>query len=136
MDRETERKQWLLCHICGRDRVLKPGTIEKIMSHGSTREEAEEYVKGTNTYLWCPQEHVNPVMVPISALEHGAYYCGKCRNAQVARWDAVKQQFTYMREKFGHVYPEAIRYWVEGHHFDEFRPYSKLDNPPFEITVK
>ena len=137
MDKETERKQWLLCPTCGGDRVLRPGIIEKIMSRGSTREQAEEYVKGTITYLWCPQESMHAKgMVPLSALEDGAYYCGKCRNAQVARWDAVKQQFTYMREKFGHVYPEAIGYWLEGHHFDEFQPYGKLDNPPFEIPMK
>ena len=78
-------------------------------------------------------------LVPLEQLVHGFYYRGKCRNAQVARWNAETQKFVYMREKFGHVFPEDIGYWIEAkpgeHRFDEFKPYALMENPPFEIPL-
>lgn len=44
-----------------------------------------------------------------SELKDGVYYFGKCRNAYVARWDAKREKFTYIREKFGDRFPEDIR---------------------------
>lgn len=79
------------------------------------------------------------VMVLLDELEHGAYYQGDCRNASIARWNAETNQFVYMRTKFTAVYPEEIGYWIEAksgeERFDEFKPFSKVDNPPFEIPM-
>lgn len=143
MDAATEKLQWSLCVFCGAQKVQDPTIVDKLMGHGKTREEAEAYVRESGSvYLVCPNReqhtHAHPKgfpMVPLEQLEHGAYYTGKCRNAVVARWNAETQKFIYMREKFRFVYPEEILYWVEGHHFDEFRPYAKLENPPFEIPL-
>jgi len=43
------------------------------------------------------------------SLRDGVYYFGRCRNSQVARWDATRQVFRYWREKFTHRYVEALR---------------------------
>ena len=78
-------------------------------------------------------------MVPFEKLEHGAYYHGDCRNASIARWNAEWGYFVYIRTKFASVFPEKIGYWVEAqpgeHRWDEFKPYGKLENPPFEIPL-
>ena len=78
-------------------------------------------------------------MVPKDKLEHGAYYHGDCRNASIARWNATDDRFIYIRQKFGDVFAEAIGYWVEAqpgeHRWDEFKPYVKMENPPFEIPL-
>ena len=47
-------------------------------------------------------------MIRMSDLVDGKYYGGDCRNASVAKWNATKQCFTYMRSKFGDVFPEDI----------------------------
>lgn len=108
------------------------------MTKGRTREQAVQYATESR-YLVCPNrgEHrvaLGPV-IPLAQLEHGAYYHGKCRNAHIARWNAETQKFVYMREKFRTVFPEEIGYWTEGHQFDEFKPYGKLETPPFEIPI-
>jgi len=65
--------------------------------------------------------------------EDGAYYRGKCRNAQMARYSSSKNNFVYMREKFGHVYAESIGHAENDNGFDLFKPYALMENPPFEI---
>lgn len=47
-------------------------------------------------------------VLPKAQLRDGVYYFGKCRNAYVARWDAHRQCFTYIRSKFGSRFPEDI----------------------------
>lgn len=145
MEAAEEKKQWGMCVFCGAqmgfgDRAR--GLVEKWVAEGrTTREEAEAYVYHGNIYKECPnaKEHGDKPMVPFGQLEHGAYYHGSCRNAHVARWNANQQLFVYMRQKFGHVYPEEIGYWVEAkpgeHRFDEFKPYGKLAVPVFEIPL-
>lgn len=143
MDAATEKLQWKLCPFCGAERVVDPKVIDNLTKEGKmSREEAEKYAQ-ENVYLACPnrETHANAhpkgyPMIPLEQLEDGAYYTGKCRNAVVARWNAKTQRFTYMREKFRFVYTEEIAYWVEGHQFDEFRPYAKLERPPFEIPFR
>ena len=79
-------------------------------------------------------------MVPLGDLEHGAYYFGTCRNAQVARWNAKTQRFMYVRVKFSEVFPEEIGYWMDAKpgetRLDQFKPYGKVENHPFEIPLR
>lgn len=53
-------------------------------------------------------------------LIHGAYYRGRCRNADTARWCAVDQQFYHWRNKFGHHYIESIKHPEDDKMFDVF----------------
>lgn len=147
MDVATEALQWDICVFCGTKQVLDTSVVEKLVAQGKTRQEAEEYVAAyPKTYQVCPNrsqhENAHPKgfpMVPEEQLEHGTYYHGKCRNAHIARWNAETKRFIYMREKFRYVFPEEIGYWAEAkpgeHRFDEFRPYGRLDAPPFEIPL-
>ncbi len=70
-------------------------------------------------------------------LEHGAYYRGMCRNAEVARWNSKVGNgiFIHWRTKFWETYPETIAYWEENHQFDEFRPFEKIEKPEKEIPL-
>ena len=47
-------------------------------------------------------------MIKKDELKHGHYYQGHCRNASIARWDAVRQFFLYRRHKFGDTFLEEI----------------------------
>ena len=137
---EKVKKQWDLCCFCGNQKI-QLGQNEEIhktlMAKGLTQEEAGIYLR-ENHYWVCPtpDKHAKE-MVPFEDLEDGVYYYGRCRNATIARWDVKTGRFTYMREKFGRVFPENIGYWVEAQpgesRFDEFKPYGKVVNPPFEI---
>lgn len=147
MDAEVEKLQWLICSRCGVNEV--PGKrvqkmYDRLLSDGKTPEEAQERVSKEGSWLYdCPTEHLHEQqkpLVPFAELEDGAYYLGSCRNAALARWNAAKRHFVYMRQKFDYVYAEAIGYWIEAkpgeHRFDEFKPYCKMENPPFEIPVE
>ena len=67
-------------------------------------------------------------------LKDGTYYYGRCRNAKVAKWDAAKAKFTYMREKFGHTYHEDINHIADDNGFDCFIPVAIVE-PNEEETV-
>lgn len=66
--------------------------------------------------------------IPKEALTHGTYYYGRCRNASIARWDAVKQCFTHWRKKFGSAFLEDIKCREDELHFDVFDPWVELEN--------
>lgn len=68
-------------------------------------------------------------MITKAELEHGAYYDGHCRNAQVARWNAQMNCFVHWRYKFGQTFLEEIRHPEDEHHFDVFHPFRKIDKP-------
>jgi hypothetical protein len=55
-------------------------------------------------------------------LEHGQYYSGRCRNANVARWHAGAQCFVHWRVKFGSRFLERIKHPVDENYFDVFLP--------------
>jgi hypothetical protein len=135
------------CPFCGSEMIFgkqAEDLIGRIVARGTSREDAEKYVKYPNhsTYTECPtpgrHKDGNP-MVPVEELEHGAYYFGSCRNARVARRNAETKRFVYVREKFGQVFCEDIGYWVAAtageHRFDEYKPYCKTESPPFEIPL-
>lgn len=60
---------------------------------------------------------------PKAALEEGAWYAGKCRNASVAQWrDGA---FHYSRYKFGTWFLEAIPHPDDDVGYDVFFPFKK-----------
>jgi hypothetical protein len=61
-------------------------------------------------------------MLPKSVLADGGYYAGRCRNANIARWRADRECFTYLREKFGSVHAEEIFHPEDDNGFDLFLP--------------
>ena len=135
MTQDEAKQQWKICPWCGQKKVPNPEIIKRAESIGMTQDEAEKYVEG-NAYFICENPVHEQEMLPMGVLEHGAYYHGDCRNATIARWNAETQRFVYIRTKFGNVFPEDIEYWVEGHPLDEFKPYGKIENPPFEIPME
>jgi hypothetical protein len=52
-------------------------------------------------------------------LIHGAYYRGKCRNADVARWDGTNECFWHWRYKFG-LFTEQIKCPEDDDYYDVF----------------
>ncbi len=142
MHKDIEKKQWIICGFCGSKRIHGDSArkaFDLMISSGVSLEKANEYVS-SNMYLDCPtpEKHSN-IILPYDQLEHGQYYHGHCRNARVARWNSETQKFVYMREKFGFVFPEEIGYWIEAKQgefrFDEFKPFGKMENLPFEIPL-
>ena len=124
IDLATAHRQWDICPWCGR------------VGHSS-------YHGGVNLsgFDSCSamRDGMLPEMVPKDLLEHGSYYHGTCRNGRVARWSYETRKFTHIRVKSGRAFPETIGYWTEAQpgefRFDEFRPYGKLEIPPFEIPM-
>lgn len=70
-----------------------------------------------------------------SELEDGKYYRGECRNAiaDLARWDAGKQEFFYLRYKFGDTFVEGIKHPEDEQHYDVFCVYALVKTPEFVI---
>ena len=71
--------------------------------------------------------------IPQARLVDGNYYAGRCRNANIARWNAQDQQFYHWRTKFNRTFIETIDYWVVDGQFDGFIPLFDLgaDVPQF-----
>jgi len=70
-----------------------------------------------------------------SDLQHGAYYTGRCRNASVARWDAVHGHFRHWRTKFGSTFIEEIRCPEDEAQFDVFVVDSLIGTPEKTIPL-
>jgi hypothetical protein len=66
-------------------------------------------------------------------LKHGVYYEGRCRNANVARWNADRQCFVHWRTKFGDTYLEEIRHPEDEQRYDVFVVEKEVFNPIKEI---
>lgn len=73
------------------------------------------------------QARVELYGLPKKDLEHGAYYEGYCRNAHIARWNAERQVFVYMRSKFGERFTEEIKHPEDEKHWDVFKAQRKAD---------
>ena len=58
--------------------------------------------------------------IPKKDLIHGAYYKGRCRNSNEARWNAELEKFVHWRTKFGHTFTEEICHPEDDKHFDVF----------------
>ena len=58
--------------------------------------------------------------IPKKDLIHGAYYKGRCRNANEARWNAELEKFVHWRTKFGHTFTEEICHPEDEQKFDVF----------------
>jgi len=54
------------------------------------------------------------------------YYAGSCRNASVAQWLADRNEFVYIRLKFGCSFFETIRHPEDDDGYDLFIPVREL----------
>lgn len=68
-------------------------------------------------------------------LIHGVYYEGRCRNANVARWNANTQTFFHHRTKFGHTFIEEIKCPEDEARYDVFVTEKICENytPPIDF---
>lgn len=69
-------------------------------------------------------------MLTKDQLVHGEYYLGRCRNAEIARWNANKQHFVYRRYKFGTTFLETIKHPDDDQIWDVFDVIEHLPNLP------
>lgn len=74
-------------------------------------------------------------MIAKEQLIHGAYYFGRCRNAQVARWNADKQVFVHWRTKFGNRFLEEIKCPEDEARYDVFVTEGFLDIQDVEEEI-
>lgn len=65
-------------------------------------------------------------VIPKSDLVDGAYYWGTCRNAEMARWDAQKNVFWYIRDKWHDTFVESINVIEDDDGYDLFLPIKKV----------
>ena len=63
--------------------------------------------------------------IPKNELKTGVVYIGSCRNSSEAIWNG--KQFTYMRTKFGSIYPEKINHFEDDDGYDLFVPIKEKD---------
>jgi hypothetical protein len=68
-------------------------------------------------------------------LKDGQHYYGNCRNACVARWNAVKGVFTYMRTKYETRFSEDINHPVDDNLYDLFEPVAECEPEEHEKIV-
>ncbi len=68
-------------------------------------------------------------------LEHGAYYRGFSRNADVARWHALAQAFFYPRTKLGETQLDSIRHPADDRRFDAFQVFEKVEPAADEVIA-
>ena len=66
-------------------------------------------------------------MIEKKDLENRAWYLGNCRQAITAQWIEEKNQFVYLREKFGQRFAEYICHPDDEHYYDVFVPLKKLE---------
>ena len=74
--------------------------------------------------------------VPKTALKHGAYYRGTCRNASIARWNEEKQCFYHWRTKWGNRFVETIKHRADDDHYDVFDVETEITVPTEEIPFE
>ena len=68
-------------------------------------------------------------------LVHGAYYKGRCRNANEARWNAERECFIHWRTKFNTTFLEEIKHPEDEKTFDVFVVESECAVPQKEIPL-
>lgn len=68
----------------------------------------------------------NEKFITKADLKHGAYYKGRCRNAQYARWNGDTQLFWHWRTKFTTKYLESTHHPDDDKVYDVFYPHEEL----------
>ncbi len=140
VDKDTASRQFEICPRCGRKKTPEEMSSDLLRRLAVRFVSTDFFLTALRSCEQCLAQGEFEKMVPMSDLEHGAYYFGTCRNATVARWNGKIQKFVYVRVKFDDVFPEEIGYGVDAKpgekRFDEFRPYGKMGNPPFEIPMR
>lgn len=72
--------------------------------------------------------------IPKDKLEHGKFYKGSCRNARWAYWDKSKEEFFYIRSKFGSNFVESINPLENDNGFDLFIPHEEYEPSDEEMA--
>ena len=83
------------------------------------------------------QERHDKFGIKKADLIDGAYYAGHCRNASIARWNASKNEFFYIRSKFGSEFVESLpcpEDAIDG--LDYFQPEGHIPANPFVIDFE
>lgn len=75
------------------------------------------------------------IAIAKSVLKDGAYYGGKCRNANIARWNAAAGVFVHWRTKFTSFFTETIQHPEDAadNRFDYFLPLFEIAAPEYPI---
>jgi hypothetical protein len=73
-------------------------------------------------------------MIAKQELKDGQYYSGRCRNASVAKWDAKRNCFTYMRTKFCDRFAEDINHVDDKNGYDTFIPVAECEPEEHQIV--
>ena len=76
---------------------------------------------------WLAEMLKRRYLIPKADLEDAAWYLGKCRNANLAQWDAKRNVFVHWREKFDKLFPETIRHPEDDNGFDLFWPLERVE---------
>lgn len=76
-------------------------------------------------------------MIPKAEMKAGANYKGYCRNANIAHWDDKKQEFVYIRYKFGFMM-DTIKHFedVADSRQDGFIPIEEVKELDYGIIRK
>ena len=74
------------------------------------------------SYNFCLKHYYEKGIVKKEDLIDGAFYLGLCRNAGIAKWDAEKNVFWYLRFKMGTKYFEKINHISDDDGYDLFLP--------------
>ena len=69
-------------------------------------------------------------------LEHGAYYAGRCRNAEIARWNGKTEQFYHWRYKFGSFFIETIKHPEDEDRYDVFVVDHKIGDDEVDKVIE
>lgn len=80
--------------------------------------------------------HSYEPVIPKDALIDGAYYKGRCRNAEIARWNGQEQIFYHWRTKWGSRFIEKIHCPEDESHYDVFVAEAQITMPEEEIPFE
>lgn len=72
------------------------------------------------------QEAYSEGLIPKKDFIDGAYYSGHCRNASVAKWNATRNKFQYVRTKFTSKFVDEVEAVEDDVGFDLFYPTAKV----------
>ena len=75
-------------------------------------------------------------MIRKADLKNGQYYLGRCRNANVARWDTENNCFWHIRHKFGNAFVEGINHPEDARGYDVFTPFETVDPTDEEKVIE
>jgi|GEM_PF-5352417 hypothetical protein len=104
----------------------KRRTLELELKKMRARREEEEQARVQELTERC---------LPKKTLQHGAYYRGRCRANDIARWNAEKDCFFVWSHSCGAWCLETIRHPDDEKRYDVFTPFEEIAVPEKEIPL-